>query len=49
MLVAAAASLAVGVLLHDSALPMAAVIGAGAAAALLSFTTLIPPARRRSR
>jgi MFS transporter, DHA1 family, multidrug resistance protein len=49
MLVAAAASFAVGVLPDDSALPMAAVIGAGAAAALLSFTTLIPPARRRSR
>ena len=49
MLVAAAASFAVGVLPHGSALPMAAVIGAGAAAALLSFTTLILPARRRGR
>jgi hypothetical protein len=49
MLVAAAASFAVGVLPHASALPVAAVVAAGAAAALLSFTTLIPPARRRSR
>ncbi len=49
MLVAAAASFAVGVLPHASALPMAVVVAAGAAAALLSFTTLIPSARRRSR
>src|SRR5512144_891752 len=49
MLVAAAASLAVGVLPHGSALPMAAVIGASALAALVSFTTLILPAQRRGR
>jgi DHA1 family bicyclomycin/chloramphenicol resistance-like MFS transporter len=46
MLVAAAASLAVGVLPHGSALPMAVVIAAGAAAAMLSFTTLVLSARR---
>ena len=49
MLVAAAASLAVGVLPHGSALPMATVVAAGAAAALLSFTTLVLPARRRGQ
>jgi DHA1 family bicyclomycin/chloramphenicol resistance-like MFS transporter len=49
MLVAAAASLAVGVLPHRSALPMAVVIAAGAAAALLSFATLVLPARRRGQ
>jgi DHA1 family bicyclomycin/chloramphenicol resistance-like MFS transporter len=49
MLVAAAASFAVGVLPHGSAVPMAAVIAAGSAAALLSFTTLILPALRQDR
>jgi MFS transporter, DHA1 family, multidrug resistance protein len=44
MLVAAAASFAVGVLPHGSALPMAVVIAASAAAALLSFTGLVLPA-----
>jgi DHA1 family bicyclomycin/chloramphenicol resistance-like MFS transporter len=44
MLVAAAASFAVGVLPHGSALPMAVVIAAGAMAALLSFTGLVLPA-----
>jgi DHA1 family bicyclomycin/chloramphenicol resistance-like MFS transporter len=47
MLVAAAASFAVGVLPHGSAVPMAVVIAASAAAALLSF--LILPAPRRDR
>lgn len=46
MLVAAAASFAVGVLPHGSALPMAVVIAASAAAALLSFTGLVLPPRR---
>ena len=47
MLVAAAASFAVGVLPHASALPMAVVIAASAAAALLSFTGLVLPASHR--
>ena len=47
MLVAAAASFAVGVLPHASALPMAVVIVASAAAALLSFTGLVLPASHR--
>ena len=47
MLVAAAASFAVGVLPHGSALPMAVVIAASAAAALLSFTGLVLPAPHR--
>jgi DHA1 family bicyclomycin/chloramphenicol resistance-like MFS transporter len=45
MLVAAAASYAVGVLPHGSAWPMATVIAAGAVAALLSFTGLVLPNR----
>ena len=45
MLVAAAASFAVGALPHGSALPMAMVIAAGALAALLSFTSLVLRAR----
>ena len=44
MLVAAAASYAVGVLPQASALPMAMVIATGAMAALLSFTGLVLPA-----
>lgn len=47
MLVAAAASFAVGVLPHGSALPMALVIAASAVAALLSFTSLVLPAPHR--
>jgi MFS transporter, DHA1 family, multidrug resistance protein len=47
MLVAAIASFAVGVLPHNSALPMSMVIAASAAAALLSFTGLVLPAPHR--
>jgi DHA1 family bicyclomycin/chloramphenicol resistance-like MFS transporter len=42
MLVAAGASVAVGLLPHDSALPMATVIAGGAALALLAFILLVP-------
>lgn len=42
MLVAAGASAAVGLLPHNSAVPMAAVIAGGAALALLAFILLVP-------
>lgn len=49
MLVAAVASLAVGMLSHRSPLPMAAVIAFGALTALFSFVTLLPSSRSSSR